>query len=315
MCKVQNVPVILFVYNRPNHTMQTLNALNNNIDVDKSELFVFSDCAKNNHDMAAVLNVRAILREFKVESRFRMVHVYEAKEHKGLANSVITGVSQIISQYGQVIVLEDDLVTSVDFLKFMNGALKYYEAEERVWSIAGYTPDLKCLSKYNKDVYMCLRAGSWGWATWKNRWDSIDWEVKDYTDFVRDKKKKKQFQKRGYDLPGMLERQMQGKIDSWAVRFCYEQFKQNRVTVNPAISRIKNIGFDGSGTHGGVSEKWNVYLNERIEDVHYIPVEMDKKLIKSYNTFFAGNVFYRNCKALKKFLKKLLRRCRCEDIK
>lgn len=308
MYNIQNAPVILFVYNRPDHTMQTLNALDNNIDADKSELYIFSDYAKNSQDIDAVLKVRAKLREFEKKSHFKIIHICEAKEHKGLAGSIITGVSDIISQYGQAIVLEDDLVTSVDFLKFMNGALRYYEAEEKVWSIAGYTPDLKCLSKYKKDVYMCLRAGSWGWATWKDRWDSVDWEVKDYADFIGNKKKKRQFKKRGYNLPDMLERQMQGKIDSWAIRFCYEQFKQNKVTVNPTVSRIKNIGLDGTGTHGGISEKWKVHLNEKEQDIHYIPIEMNKKLINSYYTFFAGNVVYRNCSDLKSILNDLLRR-------
>lgn len=308
MYNIQNAPVILFVYNRPDHTMQTLNALDNNIDADKSELYIFSDYAKNNQDIDAVLKVRAILREFEKKSHFKKVHICEAKEHKGLAGSVITGVSEIISQYGQAIVLEDDLVTSIDFLKFMNGALRYYEAEEKVWSIAGYTPDLKCLSKYKKDVYMCLRAGSWGWATWKDRWDSVDWEVKDYADFIGNKKKRKQFKKRGYNLPDMLESQMQGRIDSWAIRFCYEQFKQDKITVNPTVSRIRNIGFDGTGTHGGISEKWNVHLNEKKQDIHYIPIEMNKKLINSYYTFFAGNVVYRNCSDLKSILNDLLRR-------
>lgn len=307
MYKIQNAPVILFVYNRPDHTMQTLNALDKNIDADKSELFIFSDYAKNNQDIDAVLKVRALLKEFEKKSHFKQIHICEAKEHRGLAGSVITGVSNVINRYGQVIVLEDDLITSIDFLKYMNGALKYYEAEEKVWSIAGYTPDLKPLSKYKEDVYMCLRAGSIGWATWKDRWDSIDWEVKDYADFVGSRKKRKQFKKRGYNLPDMLDRQMQGETDSWAIRFCYEQFKQDKITVNPTVSRIRNIGFDGSGTHDNdTAEKWNVHLNEEVKDITYIPVVMNRKLINSYYSFWAGNIFYRTYCDIKSFVYNIL---------
>ncbi len=306
MNTVENAPIILFVYNRPEHTMQVLNALDNNLDVEESELFIFSDNAKNNQDQKDVLNVRRVLRAFEKENHFKQIYIYEREEHKGLAESVISGVSDVIKQYGKAIVLEDDLITSVDFLRYMNGALEYYKTDERIWSIAGYTPDIKHLSKYDKDVYMCLRAGSWGWATWKDRWESIDWEVHDYDDFKRSKKKRKQFRKRGYNLPDMLEQQMQGKIDSWAIRFCYEQFKQNKMTVNPTISRIKNIGFDGTGTHGGVSEKWDVQLNKEIRDICYIPVNIEKCLVKSYYNFYAGNIFYRGYSKVKSFIYNLL---------
>lgn len=298
----ENSPIILFVYNRPEHTMQTLTALNNNIGVDESELFIFSDNAKNSQDKSNVLNVRSLLRKFEKDNQFKKVHICEWEEHKGLADSVITGVSDVFRQYERVIVLEDDLITSNDFLKFMNGALDYYKTDERVWSIAGYSPKLKPLSKYKEDVYLCLRAGSWGWATWKDRWKSIDWDVKDYEDFKQDRKKQKQFRKRGYNMPDMLERQMLGEIDSWAIRFCYEQFKQNKITVNPTVSRIRNIGFDGTGTHGGVSEKWDVQLNKEISDIHYIPLNMDRRIVNSYYTFFAGNMFYRGYSRVKSFI-------------
>lgn len=298
----ENSPIILFVYNRPEHTMQTLTALNNNIGVDESELFIFSDNAKSSQDKSNVLNVRSLLRKFEKDNQFKKVHICEWEEHKGLADSVITGVSDVFRQYERVIVLEDDLITSNDFLKFMNGALDYYKTDGRVWSIAGYSPKLKPLSKYKEDVYLCLRAGSWGWATWKDRWKSIDWDVKDYEDFKQDRKKQKQFRRRGYNMPDMLERQMRGEIDSWAIRFCYEQFKQNKITVNPTVSRIRNIGFDGTGTHGGVSEKWDVQLNKEISDIHYIPLNMDRRIVNSYYTFFAGNMFYRGYSRVKSFI-------------
>lgn len=306
MGKIKAVPIVLFVYNRPKHTEYTLNALDKNIGIENSELFVFSDNAKDIQGLDAVREVRALLKKFKENNHFKMVHIFESEEHKGLADSVIDGVSRVINKYEKIIVLEDDLVTSTDFFMFMNGALKYYEPYEEVWSIAGYTPDLKYLSKYKKDVYVCLRAGSWGWATWKDRWESIDWEVKDYATFIRDKKKRRQLKKRGHNLPDMLGRQMQGKIDSWAIRFCYEQFKQGKVTINPTVSRVRNIGFDGTGTHGGISEKWNVHLNEEIKEIHYIPVEMNRKLIKSYYNYFAGGMLYRSYSAVKSFIYKLI---------
>ena len=281
-------PVVLFVYKREKHLQKVLEALDANILADQSSLFIFSDGYKDDTEKVEVEEVRNCIRQYEKRNHFRQVTIYEMDRHCGLAKSVITGVSRVINDYGKVIVLEDDLITSQDFLLYMNDALDYYAEEERVWSIAGYTPNMKELSGYHKDVYVCMRAGSWGWATWKDRWNSIDWEVKDYSQFARDKKKRNAFKKRGYNMPDMLDLQMQGKVDSWAIRFCYEQFKQNKVTINPTISRIKNIGIDGSGTHEVNDKRWDVTLAQGMQKVKFIPLKTNRKIVRAYYNFLCG---------------------------
>ena len=310
MNEIVYAPVVLFAYNRPEHLRKTLEALDNNIYAEKSNLYVFSDGYKNDKDRENVEAVREVLNEYRTRSRFKELHVFESACNNGLAASVIKGVTQVIDEFGKVVVIEDDLITSVDFLKYMNGALNYYENEPRVWSIAGYTPGLKCLKKYDKDVYMCMRAGSWGWATWKDRWDTVDWEVSDYDSFANDKKMRKEFSKRGYYMLEMLDLQMQGKVDSWAIRFCYEQFKQNKVTVNPTVSRIKNTGVDGSGTHKVKEDKWAVELNDTIDEIGFIPCRINKRLVRAYYNFFAGNIYERSTKRIKDCLHNIMVRIR-----
>ena len=301
-------PVILFTYKRLLHTIKTIEALDANVLADKSELFIFSDGYKGDEDETAVKEVRSYLEQYKNDSNFKSVTVYYAENNHGLANSVIDGVTKIINTYGNVIVVEDDLVTSIDFLKFMNEALEYYEKDEKVWSIAGYTPNIRGLDHYNKDVYICLRAGSWGWATWRNRWNCIDWDVKDYPIFQKDKKARKAFGKRGANMPEMLDAQMRGEVDSWAIRFCYEQFKRNAVTINPTISRVRNMGIDGSGTHGVNENKWDVICNQQICEVEFMPVTYNKTLINSYYEFFVGTKRERVCLWIKKMGGNILKR-------
>ncbi len=286
-------PIVLFVYKRLQHTIKTLEALNANLLANKSELYIFSDGYKDDTDKEGVEQVRDFINQYKSSSNFKKVIVYQSEINKGLAESVIGGVTEIIGIYGNAIVVEDDLVTAPDFLKFMNQALDYYKNDERVWSIAGFTPNIKGLDTYVKDVYVSVRAESWGWATWKNRWELVDWGISDYQSFVNDKRQRKAFGKRGKDMPDMLDSQMRGEIDSWAIRFCYEQFKRNTVTVVPTVSRVKNIGLDGSGTHCGIDERWDVVFSETINDVEFIPVEYNKKLIKAYYTFYTGTKWER----------------------
>lgn len=299
MVNSKYAPVVLFVYKREKHVQKVLEALDANILADQSSLFIFSDGYKDDTEKMEVEKVRNCVRQYEKNNRFQQVTVYEMDKHCGLANSIIAGVTRIINDYGKVIVLEDDLITSKDFLMYMNDALNYYVSEKSVWSIAGYTPNMKELSSYHKDVYVCMRAGSWGWATWQDRWDSIDWDVKDYSQYKKDKKKQKQFKKRGYNMPEMLDLQMQGKKDSWAIIFCYEQFKQNKVTINPTVSKIKNIGVDGSGTHKANTNHWDVALSQVTQKTDFIPPEIDKKMVKAYYNFFAGNELQRFMKMIK----------------
>ncbi|MDR1783880.1 MAG: glycosyltransferase [Dysgonamonadaceae bacterium] len=229
-------PICLFVYNRLELTKQTVAALQKNFLASESELFVFSDGAKTENASEKVNQVREYV---KTIDGFKTVKIFESKENKGLATSIISGVTQILEKYGKAIVLEDDLVTSPNFLDFMNAALDYYEHNYTVFSIAGYTPPIK---NADSDVYFTQRASSWGWATWNDRWDKIDWNVSDYEQFSRNGKLKKQFNRMGTDMCKMLNDQMKGKINSWAIRWCFHQFKNNLFSVFPANSKIINIG-------------------------------------------------------------------------
>lgn len=147
-------PVVLFVYNRINHTQQVLETLNDNIDADKSELFIFSDAPADNTEMQNVNRVREYIDKYRHNSKFKRVEIIYAKKNKGLSASLIEGITQVVNQYGKIIVLEDDLVLAPDFLLFMNRALDYYENDDKIWSISGFTPNLKILRNYKHDVFV-----------------------------------------------------------------------------------------------------------------------------------------------------------------
>lgn len=251
-------PICLFTYNRLDETKLTIEALQNNFLANESEIFIFSDGWKNDEASSKVLAVRRFL---KTVDRFKSVTIFEADKNKGLANSIIDGVTKIINRYGKVIVLEDDLVTSKNFLDFMNQALIFFEPNEKIFSISGFSMNLPGLKTYNKDFYLGYRSSSWGWGTWKNRWDTIDWEVKDYKLFIESRKLKRQFKNGGSDLPKMLSNQMSGKIDSWAIRWCYQQFKNQQLTVIPTKSKVENIGFGINATHTKKTRRFHTRLD------------------------------------------------------
>lgn len=293
-------PVVVFVYNRADHAQETLTALENNYLAQESDLYIFADNAKSEKGQAKVDEVRAYIDHYATVSKFKSVTITKAEKNKGLAKSIISGVTEIINRYGKVIVVEDDLTTSPDFLQYMNGALDFYEKNDRIWSISGYSAPLLHLDKYPHDVYMTYRGCSWGFATWKDRWDKIDWEVSDYEEFIHSPQRIKHFNRGGSDLSGMITMQMNKEIDSWAVRWVYQQDKEDMLTVYPKVSRILNNGCDSSGTHCGETHRYDTTLSSGAA-CRFENLEPDRKLIAD----FADLYDYSRRGKIKKFFKKL----------
>lgn len=241
-------PVVLFAFNRSFHLDRTLQALNQNLLAGQTDLIIYADGAKRESDISKIKEVRKLLETFAKKNNFRQVIVHTADQNKGLAKSIIEGVTETINQYGKVIVLEDDLITSKDFLTFMNEGLSYYCQDNRVGAVSGFALPINVKSEIH-DVYCSRTGNSIGWGTWKSIWDKTDWEVKDYQSFAQNRKEKKQFDSIQYGISKMLDRQMQGEIDSWAVIWDYHFFRNSLWTIYPYLSKIQNIGFGIEGTN------------------------------------------------------------------
>ncbi|PRY13326.1 hypothetical protein CLV24_106241 [Pontibacter ummariensis] len=247
-----NAPVLLFTYKRVYPLKQAIDALQKNTLAKESNLFIFSDGAKHEKDLALVSEVRAYLRTI---TGFKTVKIKEAPVNKGLANSIIDGVTEVMKTFDKVIVLEDDLLTTPNFLTYMNKALLQYQPVQEVYSVSGYSFDLGTSASDKADAYFLNRGWSWGWATWKDRWEGVDWQVKDYDSFKHNKQEQKEFAQGGSDLNKMLRHQMEGLLDSWAIRWFYYQYKVGGLTLYPVHSKVYNNGFDDFATHTNGSNK------------------------------------------------------------
>ena len=275
-------PIVIFVYNRADHFIQTYNALAACKEAKKSELFIFSDGTKSEAGAAKVNEVRAAVAAVKNSGDFRSVTVTESPVNKGLAASVIAGVTEVINKYGKVIVVEDDCAVSPLFLGYMNNALDFYENNKKIGSIAGYTPMLNLPDDYKRDVFAAYRSCSWTWATWKDRWEGIDWELKDIKDFYKSPKLIRKLNSNGSDRFMRLYRQTKGNGSSWSVRFGAHLVKNDLLTVYPRYSYNSNIGCDESGVHSKSddAEKMRVDLSKAIENPLLTDVDIDRRIQK-----------------------------------
>lgn len=275
-------PICLFVYSRLTETKQLVESLKKNVLSSESQLFIFADGVKNNTNIEEVRSVREYIHTI---TGFAKITIYESDVNKGLANSIISGVTQIVNKYEKVIVLEDDLLLSTNFLSFMNQALFFYENKKNILNISGYAFDLKYPNSYNYDVAFSLRTASWGWAIWKDRWEQIDWDLKDYKSFKWNIFKVLKFSRGGSDLYKMLNRQVNGKIDSWAIRFDYHHFNHNYLDVFPTKSKVLYNGFNSEATHTKL--KCNTYdtlldMSEQHTFTFLENIKVDKFITKQF---------------------------------
>ena len=281
---MQNLaPIALFVYNRPQHTERTLKFLKQNEYAAESRLFIFSDGAKTTADEEKVNEVRDYI---KTIDGFKSVEIIERKTNMGLANSVIAGVSELTQAYGQVIVFEDDLISSPYTLTYFNEALNRYRNEPKVMHIGAYMYVLG--DKNLPESFFYRAATSWGWATWERAWQNfepnIDTLIKQF-----DSKKKHEFA-----IEGTMNfwKQMQdfksGKNNSWAIRWYASIFLKGGLTLNPSQSLVNNIGHDGTGVHSGMNDIYNVIINPQpIKQFPSILVE-DQNAYDAIKNFLAN---------------------------
>lgn len=276
-------PILLFVYNRPEHVRRNIQALLKNELAAESELFIYSDAAKDETSQAAVKEVRAFIRSIQ---GFKKITITERAENWGLARSIIDGVTTQINRYGRVIVLEDDLVVAPHFLQFMNDALETYRDEERVGHIQAcdftHDPSLP-------DTFLIKWTGSWGWGTWDRAWKHFNADGKALLTELESRKLTYTFDFNGkYGYTRMLRRQIEGKNNSWAIRWNASLFLKSILSLNVGKSLVQNEGFDGSGTNcgGGGLYASELYM-ERLPVKKISPIEENIQARNAYVRYYA----------------------------
>lgn len=235
-------PIIVFAYNRPHNLKKLSASLKQNVGFEDHDIFVFIDGPKSAEDNQKVMQV------FEIANSLTS-NVIVSEINKGLANSIISGVTRIINKYGKAIILEDDLVLHPEFLNYMDEGLSLFENDKRILSICGFSLKIKKPQDYMQHVYLGRRSSSWGWATWADRWNQIDWKVRDFDKLRSSRKLRKQFNQGGSDMYSMLKGYIEGKNNSWAIRFCYHQFKNGLFSIHPFQSLVRNEGYGENATN------------------------------------------------------------------
>ena len=287
-------PIVLLAYNRPWHTAQVLKALQKNELAELSTLYIYIDGLKPDATEADITKHKEVIAIANNEQWCAEVIVHVAEQNRGCRFGPIFGISEVLKKHDAAIILEDDIVVSPFFLRFMNNSLSFYKNYQSVFSISGFNLPEKRIpipEDYEYDVYVSLRQQNWGWGTWANRWQQVDWN-KDYiANFLQNKHQVEAFNRGGDDLSKMLKEELDGKSQAWDIQFSFAQFFYHAVSIIPCRSYTQNIGLDNSGTHtiDQSSEQLNSDISKAPEYARLLPViYQDKRFVNAfYNAYCA----------------------------
>lgn len=261
-------PIAVFAYNRPAHFRACIASLAANPLAAESDLFVYSDAPKG---ASAAANVDEVRRFTRTIQGFRSVRIVEQNVNLGLSGSVISGVSQLVRDFGRAVVVEDDLVVAPDFLRFMNDGLDAYADDARVGAVHGY---MFPVQGPLPETFFLRDPGCWGWATWRRAWDLFEPDGRGLREQLINRGLQAAFDYDGsYPYLKMLEDQIAGVNNSWAIRWYAALFLCDLLTLYPGRSLVQNIGHDGSGVHGSTSHSFDVHLQAEPIAVGNIAVE------------------------------------------
>jgi len=284
-------PIVFFAYNRPRHTEQVLQALKLNEFADKSNLFIYVDGPKPSASVEEIKKIEQVRLIVQQEKWCKNVELHISTENSGCRNSIIRGITEVLQRFEEVIILEDDILTSPFFLRYMNTTLEYYKNKRSVFSISGYNlPENHLIipGDYEYDVYVSPRLLNWGWGIWRDRWEQVVWDKDFIPEFSTRLNQVEAFNRGGEDLTNMLLEEFDGKTDAWDIQLAYTHFSLHMVSIVPTHSYTQNIGLDGSGVHcyNLNSSKNDLHLsvnNPRLLDVLY----EDKRILNGlYSAYY-----------------------------
>ncbi len=281
-------PIAIFVYKRPEHTFKCLSALVQNEEFYQSKIYVFCDGHKENESFEnrnLIKKTREIVKGFDKNKTFI---IHENETNKGLANSLVNGINFVFQHHEKIIVIEDDIIASKDFLKYMNWGLNCFRENNKIATIQGFQFSI---FKGKQQYFLDSAVGCWGWATWNNRWNLFQSNANQLIDEIQSANQISQFNINDtYNFFELLNSTSTGKIDSWAIKWYASLFTQKKLNLYPTISFTNNIGNDGSGSHNEINysnsnlgvfveaDPKNIEVNERFQNKIYLFRKRIKRL-------------------------------------
>ena len=238
--------VVAIIFNRPDKTKILFESIKK---YKPNKLFIISDGPrkKNLSDKDQVKISREVFKNITWKCK---VSTNYSNKNLGTKKRIMSGINWVFQNVEEAIFLEDDCIPTKEFFLFVEKMLNKYRTNLKIGSVCG-TNLFSLNGKKNEHYFFSKYQDCWGWATWKNRWFTIDKNLK-----TLQKTKNNKFLK---DYLGSyrahlywhwkLNKVKQTELDSWSIIWTYTGFIKKYLHIIPKKNLIKNIGFDKSATN------------------------------------------------------------------
>lgn len=307
-------PVVIFAYNRPDHLRRTLDALSKNELAEDSILYIYCDGPKALATSAEIIDneiqrsarrvfsgspeeyneycrsIKECLELAQSQTWPKELHVIARETNWGLAKSIVGAVTEIVNHYGRIISLEDDIVTSKGFLRFMNDALEMYKDDDKVMHVSAYMfPHKKRLPQ---TFFYPVPYPGGGWATWKRAWDFFSDNTKELYDYWSNRWN--EFNINGGSFyQKQLEDNLHGRASTWFVKWHAVVLQRGGLTLYPGQSLTTNIGFDSTATNCTPTNRYYIYNLANSVTVSRSPIKINKRCGRVIYDFYQGHWYNR----------------------
>ena len=243
---ISKIVIGVFCYSRANKLKRCIGSLLKNPECKDLDVIFFSDGFKGEHDRAGVLETRDYINSI---TGFRTVIKHFRERNLSTGPNFQQGLTFLCKNYDTFIIVEDDLLVSSNYIKFLMDALIFYQEKKSVFCISAYIYPID-LDQYSYDTIIYKRFCSYGWAGWANRFEGVIWDHDKLQHLIDNSPGfLKRLNAEGYDLGRMIKKQISGKISTWDVQLQVHVAENRLKVVYPVISKVNNIGFDEESTN------------------------------------------------------------------
>lgn len=277
-------PVVMFGFNRPDIQKMSMKCYSECIGAGERDIFVFLDGPRNDADKQCSDQIETMLESYR-NTQFPRMKIIRRDKNYGCRENIVQGITEVISKYGRVIIIEDDILVSKTFLKFMDAALDFYDNDHRIWCIDGFHDyTFKVPKDYKHDLYLvAYMSAAWGWATWKDRWEKVDFDMHDWPEYNKSPENVEKLDSVSYVLRHWLDAQYNGTLKTWDVQCWYHMVKNNYYAIEPRYQLSKNIGCVPKSEHFSgtnpfmIAQKFYNYMPKLERSI-----ELDERILRRF---------------------------------
>lgn len=301
MGKGSLAPIVIPTLNRYEHLKKCLDSLGKCSGSDKSDIYISVDYPPSEKYVEGYKKVKEMLSEYDFGAFHQSYVIYHDNNLGASGNSAFIVKKVYLDGYDRFVFTEDDNVFSVNFLEYVNFGLTEFENDDKVFAVCGFNDSEKKGKAEN--IFLSDSFNAYGCGQWTKKCLELDdWRKRESLErLLYDKKTRKKLYREKYKKYWILVRALIEKPNGWCPLFInskgeYEGIdhlyllfmeEKHEYCVYPTVSKVCNIGCDGSGLHVYKGAKYSqVNLDSQIHfNPSYVkPLEVDPQDVKNANS-------------------------------